>query len=99
MRRAAALLAILLLASCSGAPDSQTPDETSAPDSPTSGEVSTPGRTEVDWSGLPTEYQRIIDEETAERDCVALQEMFDVAPDRADLLSYIDEALREADCY
>lgn len=99
MKRAAALLAILLLASCSGVLDSRTPEEANAPDSATSDESSTAGRTEVDWSGLPTEYQRIIDEETAERDCVALQEMFDVAPDRADLLAYIDEALREAGCY
>jgi hypothetical protein len=58
-----------------------------------------PTRQQVDWTKYPTDYQRIVDEETTEQDCTALQEMFDAAPNDYDLLTYIDEALRIANCY
>jgi hypothetical protein len=68
--------------------------------SPTSESTPTPPtRADVDWSRYPDDYQRIIDEEMAEKDCGFLQEMFDVAPDDGQLLTYIDEALELAGCY
>jgi len=81
------VLAVLALAGCAANPG--TPSATPV----------TSTRTQVDWSGYAASYQQIIDEETAEGDCTALQDMFDVAPDDPDLLSYIDESLRIADCY
>ena len=65
----------------------------------------------VDWENYSASYQQIIDEEAAQKDCDALQGMFDVADaaddaqrDRAgdgnaDLMAYIDEAMRTAGCY
>lgn len=92
----AAVGLIVLLTGCSTpGSDNESPEPRPAETT----ETSEPQRTEVDWSNLPTEYQRIIDEETAEKDCAALQEIFDAAPDRSDLLAYIDEALQEAGCY
>ncbi|WP_137843843.1 hypothetical protein [Microbacterium sp. 2FI] len=95
MRRLAPiLLAGLFLTGCSAgtptAPAETTPAETTPAE---------PERTTVEWDNYATEYQRIVDEETAEGDCAALQEMFDVAPDDPKLLSYIDEALTIAGCY
>ncbi|WP_084128943.1 hypothetical protein [Demequina sp. NBRC 110055] len=61
----------------------------------------------LDWEeGRPSELRRIIDEEIAEGDCTALQEMFDVW-ERADdpnnnsgaLMGYIDDGMRDAGCY
>jgi len=56
-------------------------------------------RTEVDWDAYPPSYQQIADEETEQKDCEALQDMFDIAPDDPNVLRYLDEALRIADCY
>lgn len=94
MRRLAplALAALLVLAGCATSPDA--PDATTEPTPSTTTE-----RTEVDWSQHPTDYQRIVDEETADKDCAALQEMFDAAPDDVALLSYLDESLELAGCY
>lgn len=93
MRRLApVMLAALLLTGCA----SQTP---AAPSQPAESTPVAPERADVDWNKLPADYQRIVDEETAEGDCTALQEMFDVAPDDAELLTYLDEALRIAGCY
>lgn len=83
---AALLVAVLSLAGCTSAP--------ATPPTPTATD-----RTDVDWSKYGDSYQRIVDEETDEKDCAALQEMFDAAPDDPALLNYIDEALTTADCY
>jgi hypothetical protein len=83
---AGALIAALLLAGCAA------PTPAAEPEAP-------PSRAEVDWSAYPSNYQRIVDEETEEGDCEALQGMFDAAPNDPDLLGYLDEAMRLADCY
>lgn len=105
MRRLLPLLAILALTltGCTGKdadpePPVDTPTVTeTAPSEPS--EPSEPDRTDVDWSTLPTNYQRIVDEETTAGNCDALQDMFDTAPQQTDLLKYLDEALTIADCY
>lgn len=87
---AASVVLALALTGCTAAPDTEptTPASSSPPD-----------RTEVNWGALPPDYQRIVDEETAEQDCDALQDMFDAAPTDIDLLAYLDEALELAGCY
>lgn len=86
------LTAALLLTGCAS-PAAPTP--TTGPSEPPAAEE----RTKVDWSTLPADYQRIVDEDTAAGDCEALQDMFDAAPDNVDLLNYLDEALELAGCY
>lgn len=91
MRRSTPLLlAVLLLTGCSS---TATPTTTPTP-TPTG-----PDRTTVDWDEYATDYQRIIDEDTAAGDCTALQESFDAAPDDPALLTYLDEAMTIAGCY
>lgn len=108
MRRLAAVtpvLALLLLSGCS------MPSGTPRPVEATTEPPAASERTEVDWENYPGSQQQIIDEEEAEADCAALQEMFDIADNaddaqrdrtgdgNADLMGYIDEAMKLAGCY
>lgn len=102
MRRLLPLLAILAVTLTGCTSKGTTPEPTV--DTPTvtetaPAEPTEPERTDVDWSTLPTNYQRIVDEETTAGNCDALQNMFDAAPQQTDLLKYLDEALTIADCY
>lgn len=89
---ALSLVGLILLAGCS-APAPQAP--TAQPSAPAV------ERAEVDWEAYSGSTKRIIDEETAEKDCIALQDMFDVADTAGflDQMKYIDEALTLAGCY
>ena len=87
---AAAAVLTLALTGCTAASPTESPEPTPKP---------TVARADVNWDALPSDYQRIVDEETTARDCDALQDMFDAAPDNPTLLTYLDEALELAGCY
>jgi hypothetical protein len=88
----ALLIAVITITGCTSTPPP-------APTAPTPTPTPTVERTEVDWSTLPPEYQRLVDEDTAAGNCDGLQEMFDAAPDQVDVLNYLNEALEIAGCY
>ena len=106
---ASALALIFVLTSCSAPIPNPTP--VSAGPTPAESTPAESSPSSVDWENYSPSYQQIIDEEAAEKDCDALQEMFDVADDaddaqrdrtgdgNADLMNYIDEAMRTAGCY
>lgn len=106
----ATLSLILALAACSSTARTAAPSETvnttptptvnvTPRETPEPSEPAEPERTTVDWSKYPAKYQQIIDEDTAAGNCEGLQTTFDAAPSDAKLLTYIDEALKLADCY
>jgi hypothetical protein len=86
------LLTALALTSCASTPAPTPPAATPTP-------TPTVERTEVDWSTLPPEYQRLVDEDTAAGNCDGLQDTFDAAREDVALLNYLDEALELAGCY
>jgi len=53
-----------------------------------------------DWANVPNgdTLKQFIDEDAAAADCAALQETFDVQQDAA-VLTYIDNAMKDAGCY
>ena len=56
--------------------------------------------TEPNWDDVMNgaTLKQFIDEDAATKDCPALQDTFDVQQD-ADVLTYIDNAMRAAGCY
>lgn len=106
--RTSAPLSVLVLAVTLTACSAPSPAPTPEPTESVEAELS---RTEVDWANYATDTKRLVDEDTVARDCEMLQGAFDVADaaddvqrDRtgdgnADLMGYIDEALRLAGCY
>ena len=94
MKKIIAGLSILLLTGCSA-------------ESPTSGYVEqqpkvtkTVQNPAIDWDKHPSSLKQIIDEEKAEKDCRALQEMFDIWVDvDARVGSYIHNSMDSAGCY
>jgi hypothetical protein len=106
MKAASVLPAIVLLAGCSAGPVAVDPTSAGAPT-----EQPAPPRAAVQWEDYDAAIKTNIDELQATADCDALQEAFDTADsnnaatrDRtghsnAMLMTYIDEALRLADCY
>lgn len=83
---------VLILTGCSAPAPQPTAPLTSAPQDE---------RTDVDWDQYPRDAQRLIDEAEATEDCDTLQATFDVADNAGflDQMTYIDEALKLADCY
>jgi hypothetical protein len=55
----------------------------------------------VDWESYPPSLKQIIDEEASEKDCRALQEMFDIwiNAGATDVAKYIHDSLESAGCY
>jgi len=52
------------------------------------------------WDDVPNgaTLKQFVDEDAAAKDCAALQETFDVQSN-ADVLTYIDNAMKDAGCY
>lgn len=103
-----AALTALALSACGG-----TTAATSTSATPTS-EAPTPQSTEAalspDWDKIPTGGDVIkayVDESATAKDCTALQETFDIwadftTPDGmhlTDVMTYIDDAMKDAGCY
>lgn len=95
--------------STSATPTSATPTS----EAPTS-EAPTPQSTEAalspDWDKIPTGgdvLKTYVDESAAAKDCAALQDTFDIwadftTPDGmhlTDVMTYIDDAMKDAGCY
>lgn len=55
----------------------------------------------IDWDDYAPEVKTQIEQLEADRDCDGMQEQFDLADANgsADLMTYLDKAMRDADCY
>jgi hypothetical protein len=94
------LSSLLVLAGCSEPHTTTTPSSGAGADAPS-----------VPWSDYATDVRPRIDAATTAKDCAALQKEFDVADanneatrtrtghSNADLMAYIDAALRAGGCY
>jgi len=60
--------------------------------------VSCGGAPDVDWSQVPQNQARQIEQAVADEDCTKMQTYFDGSKN-ADVLDYLDWHMREAGCY
>jgi hypothetical protein len=106
MRIMGALLILVALAGCSATTQRDVPVG-----EPPAAEAQAGARTAVEWEDYDASVQVRIDEMQTAADCAGLQGEFDIADanstatlnrtghSNANLMSYIDEALRLAGCY